>query len=81
MAWQCLFCYVHVALLAVASVTVEFLLLQSHVNVSQALPVEALWACFLVVEFLWTKCWVNLLGQQCQRSDVVFHRDEGPRGH
>ncbi len=36
------------ALLAVASVTVALLLLQSNVSMSQALPVEALWDSFQV---------------------------------
>lgn len=52
-----------VALLAVASVTVAFLLLQSNVSVSQALPVEALWDCSQVGQFLLTKCWVSLMCQ------------------
>lgn len=52
-----------VALLAVASVTVVFLLLQSNVSVSQAVPVEALWDCCQVGQFLSTKCWVSLMCQ------------------
>lgn len=73
-------------LLAVASVTLRLLLLQSTVSVSQALLVEAFEGQFLKVgEVPQTNCWVESSGSTASRvrgqgSGAVFHRGGGPGG-